>query len=207
MAYLKHRRLLVLILCLGLLTAAPSLFAQDKKAVTHEAIWLMKRVGAPVPSPDGKWVLFSLSEPSYTEAEQVSDLWLAAADGNAKPRRLTNTKGGESGAVWSPDGARIAFSARREGDEAAQIYVIDVINGGEAQRVTNLSTSANSPQWRPDGNAILFQSTVFPGAMDDDANKKAAAERKTQKYKARVYDGFPVRQWVGFSRLVSNRQL
>ena len=195
MAYLKHGKLLVFILCLGFLTAGPNLVAQDKKTVTHEAIWLMKRVGAPVPGPDGKWILFSLTEPSYTEAEQVSDLWLAAADGSAKPRRLTNTKGGESGAAWSPDGARIAFSARREGDEAAQIYVIDVINGGEAQRVTNLSTGANSPQWRPDGNAILFQSTVFPGAMDDDANKKAAAERKAQKYKARVYDGFPVRQW------------
>ena len=195
MTYLKHCKLLIFLVCLGFLATAPNLAAQDKKTVTHEAIWLMKRVGAPVPSPDGKWVLFNLSEPSYTEAEQVSDLWLVTADGSGKPRRLTNTKGGEGGAVWSPDGARLAFAAKREGDEAAQIYVIDVINGGEAQRVTNLSTGANSPQWRPDGNAILFQSTVFPGAMDDDANKKAAAERKALKYKARVYEGFPIRQW------------
>src|ERR1035438_1717471 len=33
--------------------------------VTHEAIWLMRRVGAPVPSPDGKWVVFPVTEPAY----------------------------------------------------------------------------------------------------------------------------------------------
>jgi dipeptidyl aminopeptidase/acylaminoacyl peptidase len=195
MAFWRQNKFVLLFVIAGLLTVTAQLAAQDKKTITHETVWLMKRVGAPIPSPDGKWVLFSLSEPSYTEAEQVSDLWLVPADGSAKPRRLTNTKGGEGGAVWSPDGSRIAFSARREGDETAQIYVLDVINGGEAQRVTNLSTGANSPQWRPDGGAILFQSVVFPGAADDEANKKAAAERKAQKYRARVFDGFPIRQW------------
>jgi len=157
-------------------------------------MWLMKRVGAPVPSPDGKWVVFSLTEPAYDEKEQVSDLWIVPADGSAKPRRLTSTKAGESGPVWSPDGARIAFSAKRESDEANQIYVIDVA-GGEAARVTNISTGARSPQWRPDGKAILFVSGVYPGAMNDEDNKKIARERKDRKYKARVYDAFPVRNW------------
>jgi len=26
--------------------------------LTHELLWMMKRVGAPVVSPDGKWVVF-----------------------------------------------------------------------------------------------------------------------------------------------------
>ena len=29
-----------------------------KVPLTHETMWMMKRVGAPVPSPDGKWVVF-----------------------------------------------------------------------------------------------------------------------------------------------------
>ena len=29
------------------------------KPITHEALWMMKRVGAPVVSPDGKWVVSS----------------------------------------------------------------------------------------------------------------------------------------------------
>ncbi len=122
-------------------------------------------------------------------------LWIVPADGSAKPRRLTFTKSGESGVSWSPDSNRLAFSAKREGDEVAQIYIIDVADGGEAVRVTSLSTGARSPEWRPDGKALLFTSTVFPGAADDEANKKIAAERKAQKYRARVYEGFPIRNW------------
>src|SRR6185369_2206826 len=169
--------------------------SQTKTPLTHEAMWMMKRVGAPNPSPDGRWVVFSLIEPSYDEKEQVSDLWIVPADGSAKPRRLTFTKSGESGVAWSADSRQIAFSAKREGDDANQIYVLDVAGGGEAVRVTSLSTGARSPQWRPDGKALLFTSSVYPGAADDDANKKIAADRKAQKYRARVYEKFPIRNW------------
>jgi dipeptidyl aminopeptidase/acylaminoacyl peptidase len=169
--------------------------AQTKRAITHEDVWLMKRVGAPVPSPDGKWVVFSVAEPAYDEKDQVADLWIVPADGSAKPRKLTNTKGGESGATWSPDSTRIVFAARREGDEVNQLYLLDVVNGGEAQRVTTLSTGARSPQVSPDGKWLLFQSSVYPGAPDNAANQKIAAERKARKYNARVYEGFPIRNW------------
>ena len=165
-----------------------------KRAITHESMFLMKRVGAPNPSPDGKWVVFSVTEPAYDDKDQVTDLWIASTDGNIPPRRITSTRGGESGPDWSPDSRRIAFSAKREGDETNQIYVID-LGGGESMRVTNISTGARSPRWRPDGKALLFTSTVFPGAVDDEANKKIAAERKARKYRARVYDKFPIRYW------------
>ncbi|HEX6283579.1 MAG TPA: hypothetical protein VFZ71_01840, partial [Pyrinomonadaceae bacterium] len=176
-------------------TTAFAAAAQTKVPLTHETMWMLKRVGAPVPSPDGKWVVFSLVEPAYDDKDQSTDLWIVPADGSARPRRLTFTRGGESGVAWSPDSRQIVFSARREGDETSQLYVLDVANGGEAQRVTSLSTGARSPQWRPDGRALLFVSTVYPGAADDEANKKIAAERKAQKYRARVYEKFPIRNW------------
>jgi dipeptidyl aminopeptidase/acylaminoacyl peptidase len=166
-----------------------------KVALTHETMWMMKRVGAPQPSPDGRRVVFSVVDPAYDEKDQVSDLWIVPADGSARPRRLTFTKGGESGAAWSPDSQRLAFSAKREGDEVNQIYVMDVAAGGEAVRVTTLSTGARSPVWSPDGKTLLFTSTVYPGALDEEANKKIAAERKAQKYRARVYERFPIRNW------------
>jgi dipeptidyl aminopeptidase/acylaminoacyl peptidase len=191
------------IIFLALVTFAPSVMelragaqtATGKIPLTHETMWMMKRVGAPSPSPDGHWVVFSLTEPAYDEKDQVSDLWIAPADGSAQPRRLTFSKSGESGAAWSPDSRRLAFSAKREGDEVSQIYVMDVMGGGEAVRVTSLSTGARSPVWSPDGKAVAFTSTVYPGALDEEANKRIAAERKAQKYRARVYDRFPVRNW------------
>src|SRR5665213_2099782 len=60
-----------------------------KTPITHERLWMMKRVGAPAASPDGKWVVFPVLEPSYEPDKEVSDLWMAPADGSAAPRRLT----------------------------------------------------------------------------------------------------------------------
>ena len=119
--------------------------AQGKLPVTHEALWLMPRVGAPTPSPDGKWVVVSVTQPAYDEKDQTADLWLIPADGSAAPRRLTSTKAAESGVAWSPDSRRIAFATKREGDDVNQIYSLDLSSGGEATRVTSLSTGAASP--------------------------------------------------------------
>jgi dipeptidyl aminopeptidase/acylaminoacyl peptidase len=168
--------------------------AQAKTAITHEDVWLMKRTGTPALSPDGRWAVVPVSEPSYDPDKQVSDLWIVPTDGSAPPRRLTSTKSGESGAVFSPDSTRIAFSAKREGDSEAQIYVLP-LEGGEAVRVTSLSTGAYGPAWRPDGKALLFHSLVYPGAADEAANQKIAAERKARKYKARVFETFPIQYW------------
>src|SRR5258705_2351829 len=127
-----------------LIWLASPLAAQQRHIIPHGDVFLMRRVGSPAISPDGRWIVFSVTEPSYTEGEQVSDLWLVPSDGSAEPRRLTNTKAGESGVDWSPDSRRIAFSARREGDDAAQVYLLDLTARGEAQRRTNLSTRAAS---------------------------------------------------------------
>ena len=80
--------------CSVLLIASLDVGAQtgNKVPLTHESMWSMKRVGAPAPSPDGKWVVFSLVEPA-DEKDQVSDLWIVPSDGSAKPRRLTFSKG------------------------------------------------------------------------------------------------------------------
>ncbi|HEX4095761.1 MAG TPA: hypothetical protein VHX64_03485, partial [Caulobacteraceae bacterium] len=169
--------------------------APGKTLITHEILWMMKRVGSPVVSPDGKWVVFSITEPSYDPDKTVSDLWLVPAAGGAAPRRLTNTRAAESGVVWSPDSRMIAFTTKREGDEVDQVYLLDVMGGGEARRVTNLSTAASDPQFRPDGQAILFETMVWPNALSDEANKKAAADKKARKYNVRTYEHFPIRYW------------
>ena len=57
--------------------------AWAKAPITHEAMWLMKRVGAPAPSPDGQWVAFPVTEPAYDEKDQVSDLWIVPAQPGA----------------------------------------------------------------------------------------------------------------------------
>ena len=192
-----HAFRLILSIALAAQLPAGALRAQApaRHTITHEDVWLMKRVSAPAVSPDGRWAVFSVTEPSYTESETSSDLWIVPTDGSADARRLTNTRAGEGGVVWSPDGRKIAFTARREGDDASQVYVLDLTQGGEAQRVTTLSTGANEPRWSPDGRAILFTSMVYRGAATDSANRAEAAVRRARRWNARVYDGFPIKNW------------
>ena len=168
---------------------------QTKQPITHESLWLLKRVGAPALSPDGKWVVCSVQEPAYDDKDVVNDLWLIPADSSKPPRRITGNRQSESGYSWSPDSKQLAFIAKRNDDSAAQVYLMNLAEGGEAQRLTNISTGASNPKWSPDGNNILFSSNVYPGANTDSANKKIAADLKKQKYKARVYTGFPIRYW------------
>ena len=86
--YLRFAIFFVAVICNTAFGLPFQVNAQNKVPLTHETMWMMKRVGAPVPSPDGKWVVFSLVEPAYDEKDQVSDLWIVPADGSAKPRRL-----------------------------------------------------------------------------------------------------------------------
>lgn len=166
-----------------------------KRPITHEDLWLMKRVGAPNVSPDGRWVVFSLIEPAYDEKKQVADLWIVSASGEGAPRRLTGTAGGESGVEWSPDGRQLVFSARREGDDTAQLYLLDLVAGGEAMRLTQLVNGARAPRFSPDGTQIAFSSSDYPGAVNEADNVRIAAERKARKWNARIFDGFPIRNW------------
>ncbi len=166
----------------------------NRSTLTHQDLWLMKRVGAPLPSPDGRWAVFSVTQPAYDAKEQSADLWIVPLDGSAPARQLTQSKSTESGAAWSPDGTKIAFSAKREGDEVAQIYVLPLA-GGEAERVTSLTLGARQPKWSPDGRQILFVSDAFPNCSDEAANKKAATERKDRKYNVHSFESFPIRFW------------
>ena len=181
--------------CVAGPAAAMAESSAARKPITHESLWMMKRVGAPAASPNGKWVVYSVLEPSYEPDKAVSDLWLVATDGVKPPHRITNTKAPEGDVAWSYDSSSIAFTTKRETDEVEQVYILNLAEGGEARRLTNVSTGASNPKWRPDGKAILFESFVYPNAQDDEANKKVAAERKARKYNVRAYEHFPIRYW------------
>ena len=188
-------RLLVLSLFAGLVMAAETQGpAPTVRPMTHEDLWLMKRPGALAVSPDGRWLVVAVTEPAYDEAQARSDLWIVSSDGKSPLRRLTSGKGSEGDPVFSPDSTQLAFTAKREEDESSQVYVLDLA-GGEAQRVTNWPGGAKTPKFSPDGRTILFVGLTHPGAVTEEDNRKAAAERKARKYNARAYDSFPIRHW------------
>jgi dipeptidyl aminopeptidase/acylaminoacyl peptidase len=178
----------------ALILASTAATAQAQRPITHEDLWLMTRLAPPALSPDGRQAVLLVTEPAYDPKDQRADLWLVATDGRTAPRRLTSTAEPEGPPAFSHDGRRIAFSAQRSGDSAPQVYVLD-LDGGEAVRVTELSTGARNPQFAPDGRSIAFISSVFPEAKNDDDSRRIAKERSERTHSARVYTGFPIRNW------------
>jgi dipeptidyl aminopeptidase/acylaminoacyl peptidase len=112
-------------------------------------------VSDPQLAPDGANVVYVQAEADWTANKRISHLWRARADGSGTAVQLTSGKEGESQPRWSPDGASLAFVAKRDGAEHAQIHVLP-LGGGEARRLTNHETAADNPAWSPDGRSVYF---------------------------------------------------
>jgi len=188
------KKLLLITVCLFFLFQHSFGQNQVSKALTHEIMTKLKKVGPPAISPDGQFIIYSQVETSYNLDEQTSDLWLAPSDGKVAPRKITSTKGSEDNYFWSPTGDNIYFTAKREGDEVAQFYLLP-LNGGEARRLTNISTGVSAAKISSDGHWLAFTSRVYPSAFTDSLSKKVADDKKKIKSKARVYTSFPIRYW------------
>jgi dipeptidyl aminopeptidase/acylaminoacyl peptidase len=186
---------LVLACLFACLALPPGAEAASKRTPTHEDIWLMKRVGAPLVSPDGRWLVVSVVEPAYDDNSQLSDLWLVDTSARNSTRRLTSTRRPESGVFWSPDSRRIVFSAQRDNDEVPQLYSLDLAAGGEARRLTTLSGGARAPVFSYDGRHVAFVSIMYPGARDEAANRARIEAYRSRKANVRIYEGFPIRSW------------
>ncbi len=82
------------------------------------------------------------------------DLWSVPADGGVAGR-LTRGLGVATDARFSPDGQRLAFTAREEG--AAEVYTMPA-GGGPLTRLSWHALSARVIGWRPDGGAVRYVS-------------------------------------------------
>jgi len=170
--------------------------AEQGRAITHEDLWLMPRVGAYALSPDGSQVVVAVTTPGYNTDEQGTHLWLLDTEGEHAPRQLTFVDSAESQMAWHPTGQQIAFRARRSGDSHAQIYLLDLQGGGEARRVTQFEGGAGQPAFSPDGSQLLFTSEVQV-EFEEEADASHADAN------VRVYTGFPIRNW---NRWLDGRQ-
>jgi len=84
----------------------PSPSANAKHPFTFEDMMSLKRVGAPVPSPDGKWVVFDCEDVDLAANTKISHLWIVPAAGS-ESRRLNPTPNHEERPRFSPDGKRL----------------------------------------------------------------------------------------------------
>jgi dipeptidyl aminopeptidase/acylaminoacyl peptidase len=182
-------------------TAAPAPTPPKKHPFTFEDMMGLKRVGGPVVSPDGKWVLFAAVDVSLQENKKTSHLWAISAAGG-DPHQLMADPAGESGPKWAPDGKRFLFVSGHGG--SSQVWVADFDSNvgsitGTPKAITSLSTEADGPVWSPDGKNVVFISQVYPGCADDACNKYSEENKASNKVKARVFEKLLYRHWNAYS--------
>src|SRR3954451_7949672 len=142
--------------------ASSSPTAQSKRAMTLDDAIDLVQVSAPRISPDGRRVLYTVSElGKWTDNKRVTSIWMADADGSNARRFLAHEK--DRVPAWSPDGRMVAFLSTRDpagdGKERdkpnAQIWIIP-IDGGEAAKLTDHKADIKSFEWSKDGTSIVF---------------------------------------------------
>src|SRR5688572_33173512 len=70
-------------LLLGALLAVPATAqapAASRRPMTFLDMQHMKQIGAPTPSPDGKWLLYTLSTPDWKEGKRQTDIHLVSLE-------------------------------------------------------------------------------------------------------------------------------
>jgi dipeptidyl aminopeptidase/acylaminoacyl peptidase len=198
-----HWKILTLSLTLTLAAFAQTSPPPGKHPFTFEDMMALKRVGAPVPSPDGKWVVFDCEDVDLAANTKTSHLWIVPASGPAAAgRRLNQTATHEERPRFSPDGKRLIWTSKAT--DPTQIWMCDFDPNagalvGKPHQVTNISTGADGAIWSPDGKNIVFVSAVYPDCKDDACNKQHDEELKKSKVKAKVFTRLFYRHWNAFT--------
>jgi dipeptidyl aminopeptidase/acylaminoacyl peptidase len=131
----------VLALVFTLLYVVP-VFSQAKRPFTFEDMMSLKRVGEPVPSPDGKWVLFSAVDVDLAANKKTPHIWIVPLA----------PAGGATGVP--PVQARVgadASSAQAERSSAAP--------SSARERILIADQDGDRPRWAPDGKRFAFVSS------------------------------------------------
>jgi dipeptidyl aminopeptidase/acylaminoacyl peptidase len=176
------------ILILGIIFVLTlSVTAQQKRAMTVDDLWAMKRVGSVTVSPNGEQVAFSVTQYSMEANSGQTDIYLMNIDGsNVKP--ILNSAKSESSPVFSPDGKKLSYTF------SGQIWQCN-LDGSDKEQLTDLYTGASGIRWSNDGSKILFVSSVYPDCTTQECNEEKDKAKESSKVEAEVFTELMYRHW------------
>lgn len=163
----------------------------QKKMITFEDFFTMKRIGAPAISPDGKLAVFTVRSFSIEENKGQNDLWMVNLSDNTLVQ-LTDTPFSESLPVFSPNGEKIAFLSSENGRN--EIFTLDLKTHSRVLAAT-IPTDVSWFDWSPDNTGFIF-TVEFPAEGKDFQERlQILNEREKNPVKAHVADKLFYRSW------------
>ncbi|MDX5405676.1 MAG: S9 family peptidase [Chromatiaceae bacterium] len=161
--------------------------AQDDSSLSVERLWQLERIGQPVTSNDGRFIVAPVTQFDVKADKGHTRLWLFSADGKQQtPLTAEGLRASEP--VFSPDGNTLAFISQRDKDDAGQIYLLSMNKPGEAQRLTEVPTGVYGIKWV--GQHLYFISRVWPEKSWDEMAAHIKAE-KDNKMSAKQWNALP----------------
>ncbi|MCH8993312.1 MAG: PD40 domain-containing protein, partial [Acidobacteria bacterium] len=130
----------------------------ELRPMTFLDVQQFARPGSWTPSPDGEWMLYTITTPDWQEAESQSDIYLVnMREGLPSTVQMTFTEdNNETSLRWARDGSFFTFVSNREGDDN-QLYAMRP-NGGEARRVTDAAEGVRDYAFSDDGRWLAYRS-------------------------------------------------
>ncbi len=124
--------------------------------MTPEVLWSFGRIGDPAVSPDGKTVLYSVTNYNIEENKSYRDLYSVPVAGGSRVK-LTETPEKESSAAWRPDGKKIGFLSSKSGD--TQFWEMNTDSSNPVQ-ITQISGGISGFKYSPDCSHLLYTADV-----------------------------------------------
>ncbi len=149
------RRLLLSLLVLAF--AIPAL-AQAKHPFTFDDMMKLKRVGDPQVSPDGKWVIFSVTDVDLAANTKTPHIWIVPLNGESHVSQNQGDMGHPS-SNQADSGMRQEKSGVSQEKSGVPHVSPNLRDVGTTERILIADQDADRPRWAPDGKRFAFLST------------------------------------------------
>jgi dipeptidyl aminopeptidase/acylaminoacyl peptidase len=151
-------------------------------------VYRLTNIGAPKLSPEGDWVLYSVSKVDSVKDKFSAKLYMSATT-NGEEVLLTAQTKGAANYNWSPDGKYISYLAQgKNQEEGSQLFLMDR-RGGEPIQVSEIKAEIENYQWLPNAKKIVFQIKDFNYA--DTAKSKVRTPYEIDRYHFKAdYEGY-----------------